>query len=131
MILEAKLTKSGRWWAIEIPALEAFTQARTKSEALLMAASAVDDLAGRALGTRARLDGDRILIEAEDAGALVALVLRQKRSRAGLTLQQMATRLGSASPNSYARYEKGRTMPSVEVLDRLLRAVDGRGLVLG
>jgi hypothetical protein len=131
MILEAKLARSGRWWAIEIPALQAATQARTKSESLAMAASVVDDLAGRPLGTSARFEGDHILVQSEDSAGLVALVLRQKRRHAGLTLQQMANRLGSQSPNAYARYESGRSVPSVAVLDRLLRAVDGRGLVLG
>lgn len=130
MILEATFTKSGRWWAVEIPALEAFTQARTRSEALTMAAAVVDDLAGRSLGTSAHFEAGRILIQAEDAAGLISLVLRQKRSRAGLTLQQMAKRLGSTSPNVYARYEQGRAMPSVAILDRLLRAVDGRGLVV-
>ncbi|MEO8494206.1 MAG: helix-turn-helix transcriptional regulator [Planctomycetota bacterium] len=131
MIIEATLARSGRWWAIEIPVLQAATQARTKAESLAMAASVVDDLAGRSLGTTAWFEGERIFIQSEDSAGLVALVLRQKRCRAGLTLQQMASRLGSRSPNSYARYESGRTVPSVAVLDRLLRAVDGRGLVLG
>ena len=131
MILEATQTKSGRWWAIEIPALEAFTQARSRGDALRMAAAVVDDLAGRPLGTLARFDKNRILIEAQDTAGLVALVLRQKRSRAGLTLHEMANRLGTTSPNAYARYEQGRAMPSAAVLDRLLRAVDGRGLILG
>jgi DNA-binding XRE family transcriptional regulator len=111
--------------------LEAFSQARTKAEALKMAESLVDDLAGRSLGTKAHFKDDRILVQSEDAAGLIALVLRQKRNRAGLTLQEMAKRLGSTSPNSYARYEQGHAMPSVAVLDRLLRAVDGRGLVLG
>lgn len=96
-----------------------------------MAESAVDDLAGRSLGTAARFEDGRILIEATDTAGLVALVLRQKRSHAGLTLHEMAKRLGATSPNTYARYEQGRAMPSVAVLDRLLHAVDGRGLILG
>lgn len=131
MILEATIQKSGKWWAVSIPALQAFTQGRTRAEALENAASVVDDLADRKLGTKARFDGETILIQADDTAGLVALVLRQRRSIAGLTLKQMASRLGGTSPNTYARYEQGRAMPSVAVLDRLLRAVDGRGLVLG
>lgn len=131
MILEATITKSGRWWAIEIPALETYTQARTKAEAPAMAVDALTTLAGRSLGATARLEGRRLLIHADDTAGLISLVLRQKRGRAGLTLQQMARRLGSNSPNAYARYEQGTAMPSVAVLDRLLRAVDGRGLILG
>jgi len=131
MILEAKIEKSGRWWAIEIPALEIFTQGKSKADALVMAASAIDDLAGRSLGTSARFEGERILIHSKDVAGLVAMVLKHKRSRAGLSLNDVAKRLGGKSPNTYARYERGSSMPSVEVLDRLLAAVDGRGLVLG
>jgi DNA-binding XRE family transcriptional regulator len=131
MTLEAIMTKSGRWWAIEVPALQGYTQARTRAEALRMAAALVDDLAGRPLGTSAQFEGSRILIRAEDRAGLVALVLRQKRSRAGLTLHEMAARLGSRSPNTYARYEQGKSVPSVATLDKLLQAVDGRGLVIG
>ena len=41
----------------------------------------------------------------------------------GLSLAQVAERLGMKSRNTYARYEQGRSVPSVEKLNELLNAV--------
>jgi transcriptional regulator with XRE-family HTH domain len=45
------------------------------------------------------------------------------RQKAGLSLEEVAARLGSKSPNSYARYEQGRSVPSVEKFAELFSAV--------
>jgi transcriptional regulator with XRE-family HTH domain len=43
----------------------------------------------------------------------------------------MPARLGSKSPNSYARYEQNRSVPSIQKLSRLFTAVaPGRDFVL-
>lgn len=130
MILEGRIEKSGRWWAVEIPSIGLFTQGRTRKEAEAMTADALETLAGKALGASARVDGDRIYVEAQDTAAMVAFVLRSRRANSHLTLAQVAQRIGIKSPNAYARYEQGRSVPTVSMLDRLLRAVDGRGLVM-
>jgi len=36
----------------------------------------------------------------------------------------VARRLGQKSPNAYARYEQGRSVPTVEKLNELMRAID-------
>lgn len=131
MILEGRIEKSGRWWAMEIPSIGLFTQGRTRKEAEAMTADALEALAGKPLGASARVDGDRIYVEAQDTAALVAFVLRSRRANSHLTLAEVAKRIGIKSPNAYARYEQGRSVPTVSMLDRLLRAVDGRGLVMG
>ncbi|MCJ7679096.1 MAG: helix-turn-helix domain-containing protein, partial [Candidatus Aminicenantes bacterium] len=41
----------------------------------------------------------------------------------GLTLKDVARRLGVRSLNTYARYEQGRAVPTVETFDRLLTAL--------
>ena len=41
----------------------------------------------------------------------------------GLTLAEAAERLGQRSKNAYARYEQGKTMPTVEKLEQLLTAI--------
>ena len=51
--------------------------------------------------------------------------------RQGASLSEIASRLGVASRNAYARYERGSAVPSVEKLDALLRATaPGSELVL-
>ena len=50
-----------------------------------------------------------------------AAALRTARHRTGLTLRELARRAGT-SHSTLAAYEGGRKVPSVETLDRLLRA---------
>lgn len=53
--------------------------------------------------------------------ATVATDLRTARRRAGLTQRQLAERAGT-SQAAVARYERGRTVPDVATLARLLAA---------
>jgi DNA-binding transcriptional regulator YiaG len=120
-----KVFKAGKYWAIEIPILDIATQGRTKKEAYEMIADAVESLLNkkgievRVFGTKGRA----FEIGASDQGALTALLLRRMRQKAGLSLEEVAARLGSKSPNSYARYEQGRSVPSVEKFAELFSAV--------
>lgn len=125
MRFTGRVFRSGKFWAIEIPILDIATQGRTKKEAYEMIADAVESLVNRK-GFKVRvyrINGEEFEIGASDQGALAALLLRRARLRAGLSLGEVAARLGSKSPNSYARYEQGRSVPSVEKLAQLYSAV--------
>jgi hypothetical protein len=75
--------------------------------------------------------GSEFEIGASDEADLTALLLKRARQRSRLSLAQVAARLGSRSPNSYARYEQGRAVPSIRKLSQLHAAVSGdRDLVL-
>jgi transcriptional regulator with XRE-family HTH domain len=50
-------------------------------------------------------------------------ILQEARRRAGLTQRQLAERAGT-SQSAIARIERGRQIPSVETLQRILRACD-------
>lgn len=50
-----------------------------------------------------------------------AVTLRRARKRAGLSLRVLATRAGT-SHSTLAAYEAGRKVPSVDTLDRVVRA---------
>ena len=120
-----RLRKGKKFWLVEIPAFHALTQGRTRREALLMAKDLVETLADRDEfevtvhpGTAGGFE-----IEANHVGTLVALLLRRQRERRGLTLAEVAERLGQTSRNAYARYEQGRAMPTVEKLEQLLSAI--------
>ena len=131
MRLEGRLHKDGKWWLAEIPILDSTTQGRSKAEALEMAADLVETMVGREDFTAtAHPVADRsFAVSGSEVGALVATLLRRVRSRSGLTLAEVAKRLGQSSPNAYARYEQGTAVPTVEQLARLLDAV-GCELVL-
>lgn len=125
MRLAGKVFKSGKYWAVEIPILDVATQGRTKKEAYEMIADAVESLVNKkrfkvfVFGTTRK----EFEVGASDQGVLTALLLRRTRLKAGLSLKEVAARLGSKSLNSYARYEQGRSVPSVEKLSRLFSAV--------
>lgn len=54
---------------------------------------------------------------------MISLLLQRKREISGLSLAQVADRLGASSRNTYARYEQGKSVPTVEKLNDLLHAV--------
>jgi hypothetical protein len=98
-----------------------------------MAEDLVEALVGRR-GFKARVYRGKAG-EFELAGSptrlLIALVLRRQREASGLSLGEVAHRLKAKSRNSYARYEQGVSVPTIEKLNDLLRVVtSGRDVVL-
>ncbi|HAT09017.1 MAG TPA: hypothetical protein DCS97_00100 [Planctomycetes bacterium] len=134
MIVKGTIIKSGRWYVVEAPALDLHTQGRSKAEALRMAEAWVRDMLDKQdLDVTATADdtGAGFGLRCADAAVLVGLVLHRRRTAAGLSMREVADRLGSKSPNTYARYESGQTMPSVAQLDRLLAAVGSELVMAG
>ncbi len=124
-----RVFKCGKFWAIEVPILDVVTQGRTKIEAYEMIADAIESLVNRK-GFKVRVfqgEGKEFEIGASDQTALTALLLRRERLKSGMSLAEVAERLGSKSPNSYARYEQGRSTPSIQKLTRLFSAVARNG----
>ena len=125
MRFPGRIKKDGRHWLIEVPAFDALTQGRTKREAFEMIQDLIETMAG-VRGFRATVyptGGQTFEIGANRLGVLLALLLRRQRERQGLTLAEAAARLGQRSRNAYARYEQGKTMPTVEKLEELLQAI--------
>ena len=68
-------------------------------------------------------DAGNFEVGVSDIRPMIGLLLRRQRARSGLTLQQVADRLGASSRNTYARYEQGASQPTLEKLTQLLHAV--------
>jgi predicted RNase H-like HicB family nuclease len=129
MRFAGRVFKSGKYWAVEVPILDVVTQGRSKKEAFEMIADAIESLVNRK-GFKIRVfsgEGETIEIGASDQAALTALLLRRERLKSGLSLAEVAARLGSKSPNSYARYEQGRSVPTVQKLSQLFSVVARNG----
>lgn len=71
-------------------------------------------------------EGNYLELGANDEAILTTFLLRRNRLRSGLTLSDVAKRLGARSVNSCARYEQGRSVPTVPKLTTLLAAVAHR-----
>jgi len=126
MRFAGQVTKSGNWWATEVPLLGAYSQARTKRDALRSIKCAIEELV-EVEGFHVDVypgKGSYFEVGAVDDAALIAFFLRQQRGKSGQTLEQVARALGQRSANAYARYEQGVSSPTVEKLTRLLRALE-------
>jgi len=125
MRFSGKIYKDGRFWLAEIPILDVMTQGHTRKEALEMAADMVETMANKE-GFRvevALVSGNEFEVGSTDHNSLISLLLKRKREISGLSLSQAAKRLGASSRNAYARYEQGRSNPTVDKLNELLYAV--------
>ena len=133
MRISGTIAKDGKFWLVHFPILDAMTQGKTKKEALKMAADIVETLVDQP-GFKASVHpgkADSFELSVSDTGALIGLILKRQREASGLSLAQVAERLGAKSRNSYARYEQGKSVPNIEKLNQLLRIVSGgRDLVL-
>ncbi len=125
--------RDGRFWLAEIPILDTMTQAHTRKEALAMVENLLVTLANRPGFTVDVHAGknDQFEISSPDTRTMTSLLLRRQRERSGLSLAEVADRLGAKSRNTYARYEQGISAPTLEKLNELLNAVSpDRDLVL-
>ena len=129
MRFAGRVFKVGKYWAVEVPILAVTTQGRSKRDALVMIAEAIELLVNRP-GFAVQVfpgDGAHFEVGANEQAALTALLLRRERLRSGLSLAQVASRLGAKSLNAYARYEQGRATPTVQKLSQLFSAVATKG----
>ncbi len=132
MRFEGRIWKDGKHWLVEIPVLNAMTQGRTKKEAFDMAADLVETLVN-VKGFTVQVhpfQGDNFELSSNNPRLMLALMLKRQRQRHGLSLAQVARKLKASSRNSYARYEQGLSMPTVEKLAELLSAVSDTDLVI-
>jgi len=67
--------------------------------------------------------GEYFEIGSPDLSTLTAFLLRRQRMKQGLTLAEVAKRLGAKSHNTYARYEQGKSIPTIEKFSKLLSAL--------
>jgi len=125
MRLAGQVFKSGRYWAIEVPILSIVTQGRTKNEAYEMIVDAIESLANKE-GFEVLVypgKGQYFEVSSTDLATLTAFLLRRLRVKQGLTLVEVSKRLGAKSHNAYARYEQGKSIPTLEKFSQLLAAL--------
>jgi predicted RNase H-like HicB family nuclease/DNA-binding XRE family transcriptional regulator len=125
MRFTGRISKDGKFWLTEIPILDLMTQGRTKKEAYLMVADMIETMVNREgfKVTVYKVAKDTFEVGADEPRHMIGLLLKRKREISGLSLAQVAKRLGMSSRNAYARYEQGKSIPTVEKLNKLFYAV--------
>ena len=134
MRFAGRVFRDGADWLAEVPVFDAMSQGQTRAEALSMVEDWFESMVDSpGFAARAhRVSDARFEISGSDLGPMISLLLQRLRQRSGLSLAEVAERLGAKSRNAYARYERGDSVPSVEKLDELLQAVsEGSDLVVG
>ena len=133
MRFNGRVYKDGKYWLAEVPILGVMTQGRTRKEALAMAGDLLETLANRP-GLSVQVHPGKhgeFEVSSPDTRGMISLLLRRQRQQSGLSLAEAADRLGAKSRNAYARYEQGVSVPTLDKLDELLRAVSpGQDFVL-
>lgn len=133
MEIEGKIWKDGKFWLVEIPALDAMTQGKSRKGALAMAKDLVLEMTRNYFENEIGKDftvtvidykKDVIVVTASDNRLFLALSLRRQREKSGSTVREASERLGSKSPNAYAQYERGKTSISVDKYEELLTAAN-------
>lgn len=132
MELEGKIWKDGKFWLVEVPAVEVMTQGRTQKEALEMIVNAIEGLVNcyfphDAKDFKVTVQNDKkgvIGVSSSNNSLMLAFSLRRQRELSKSTIREVSERLGSNSPNAYAKYEKGKVRISLDQYERLLHAVN-------
>ena len=133
MRFAGQLVKSGKWYAAEVPVLGIDTQGKSKANAYAMVKDAIESLVNKTDFTVTIYPGKGRYFEVggNDHAAWVAFLLRRQRIVHGLSLADVAERLGAKSRNAYARYEQGESVPTADKLMELLAVLEpGRDFVL-
>lgn len=132
MELEGKVWKSGKFWLIEVPALGVMTQGRSRKEALKMISDAIEGLVECCFPNESQnfqvdvqeYKNGVIGVSSLNNSLMLAFSLRRQREASKSSVREVSERLGSNSPNAYAKYEKGRARVSLDQYERLLQAVN-------
>ena len=133
MRFQGRVYKDTGVWLVEVPIFDAISQGRTRIESLEMIKDwfvTMVDKPGFAVEIHSGKSGE-FEIASDDLRSMISLLLQRRRQQSGLSLGEAAERLGARSRNAYARYERGESLPTVEKLDQLLKAVShGRDFVV-
>jgi predicted RNase H-like HicB family nuclease len=128
MELEGYIWKEGKFWLVEVPSLNVMTQGKNRKEALMMIEDAITGLVlwyfNEILDIQINDYKDVLGITSTNTKLLMAFSLKRQREMSGSTIQEVAERLGSKFPNSYAQYERGKIRISLDKYEQLLEAVN-------
>lgn len=125
MRIQGQIYKDGKFYLVEIPALNCMTQGKTKEEAITMAGDWVrnfEDKLDFEVYWLNKKEG-AFALESEDSARLLSLVMARQRTRQGLSLSKVAKSLGVSSRNSVAVYERGKVEPTFKKFQDILAAM--------
>jgi predicted RNase H-like HicB family nuclease len=125
-MFKGRYWKEGRFWVIEVPALDVVTQGTSKDDALEMIADAVESLVnikGFKIEVK-QLNKGEFAVSSTSVTPLIALFFKRQRLKKGLTIEDMRARMHTRSRNEYYQYEQGKSAPGIEKILQILKALE-------
>lgn len=125
LMLIGRVFRDGPGWSAHCDAIGVYTQGSSRKEAIANLIEVVElkvdrkDFAARVTDVGA----ESVYIDSADIAPLAAEVLKYQRAIHGLSLADVARKLGAASRNTYAAYEQGGREPTLSKYLQLLGAV--------
>lgn len=130
MWVEGKIFKpeQGKYFSAEVSDLDVYTQGRSKRHAVSMLKDAITLLAEDA-AIKMKLEvlsgkNGSVYIGSPSTKPFIAFLLKRQRQKYGLTISQVISKMGVGSKTAYARYEQGKSEPSLSKLQELLSAIN-------
>ena len=130
MMLIGRIAKEDGGWLAECESAGAFTQGKSRVDALVMLADCIEtlvndrDLEVEAVEIEPSDDaGSVVLVRANRPELLAARVLKYQRELNRLTQEEAAKRSNAGRQSDYAVYERGERSPSLSKYIELLGAV--------
>lgn len=120
MKLVGTVEKDGKFWFINVPALNLGTQSEKKSEALEYIVDAISMLEPGLECDAQWISGNSFQLTTKDTGRLRGMVLKRARVSRGFTQQKLATLMEQKNHSTIAAYESGARSLSTESLLKYL-----------
>jgi hypothetical protein len=123
-----RLEKSDGWYCSFIDSFDAYSQGKTKKQAIEMLIDAIHELA-HAYKLRppvleiAWIERDSFGIRTGDSEAITAFIVRRCRKNKGESLRSLAAAVGTKGVNTVRQYETGEHAPSIAKFEKLLDAM--------
>ncbi len=119
--------KGEKFYSVEIPLLGIHTQGKTYKDCLAMAKDALESLLNIDVEVEPWGNAkDTFVVSSNQLKPLIARFLATRRAAAGFTMAEVAKRLGGSWVNNYAQYEKGKSLPGIEQLQKLIAAIPSK-----
>lgn len=112
-----------KYHTVVIHELGIFTQGKDMKDCLRMAKDALESLLEITDVEVKQFGKSSFTVSAADLKPLMGRFLETLRENAGLSIREVSARLGKSSPNFYAQYEQGKSLPSVEMLSSFVKAM--------
>ena len=114
--------KGEKYHSVEINELGIFTQGTDYEDCLEMAHDSLETLLNIKINIAAH-SLTTFTVSSDDLKPLIGRFLSTMRENADLTIREVVERLGKKSPNYYAQYEQGKSLPGLDTLSDLIKAM--------